>query len=229
MLNNKLQADKMEKKIIVKWQYLCLVGVLISFYIIVSNVFPEIRIPYSIWDEATTEIFNGIITSLSISYITGMLVYILTVVYKNKKERIKRRWELDALVKGLNRSLELIENEIDRLDNTRAETLRASDDNAFNVFKEKLAKTLDGAHFCKDIMNEEEYERIADIRRALSVLINPPSMMDNDESERCLKALRDIRTDVDIFKKSVDQIMWRKNNKEKSRNNNSIFHRQKSK
>lgn len=222
MLNNKLQTDKMEKKIIVKWQYLCLVGVLISFYIIVSNVFPEIRIPYSIWDEATTEIFNGIITSLSISYITGMLVYILTVVYKNKKERIKRRWELDALVKGLNRSLELIENEIDRLDNTRAETLRASDDNAFNVFKEKLAKTLDGAHFCKDIMNEEEYEMISDIRRALSVLINPPSMMDNDESERCLQALRDIRTDVNIFKKSVDQMMWRKNNKEKPANINSI-------
>lgn len=202
-----------KKYIIIKWQHLCWFGILISFYIIVSNVFSEIRIPYSIWDETTTGIFNGIITSLSISYITGMLVYILTVVYKNKKERIKRRWELDSLAKGLNRALELIENEIDRLDNTSAETLRDSDDNAFNAFKDNLTKTLDGVHFCKDIMNEKECEKISDIRRALSVLINPPSMMADDESERCLQALRDIRTDVDIFQKSVYQMMWLKNNK----------------
>lgn len=214
----------MEKKIIVKWQYLCLVGVLISFYIIVSNVFPEIRIPYSIWDEATTVIFNGIITSLSISYITGMLVYILTVVYKNKKERIKRKGELDTLLKGLNRTLEPLEEAIDRFDKTDAKLLRESDDNTFNTFKDNLTKTLDGVHFCKDIMSEEEYERIADIRRALSVLINPPSMMDNDESERCLQALQDIRTDIDIFQKSVYHLMWQNNNKEKPRNKNSICH-----
>lgn len=133
----------MKKKNIIKWQYLCIVGGLISFYVIVSNVFPETQVPYSVWDEATTERFNSIITSLSVSYITGLLVYYLTVIYKNKKERIKRRWELDTLVTEFTRALELLENEIGRIDNTSAETLRNCDEQNFNKFKGNLTKTLD--------------------------------------------------------------------------------------
>lgn len=214
----------MKKKNIIKWQYLCIVGGLISFYVIVSNVFPETQVPYSVWDEATTERFNSIITSLSVSYITGLLVYYLTVIYKNKKERIKRRWELDTLVTEFTRALELLENEIGRIDNTSAETLRNCDEQNFNKFKGNLTKTLDSVHFCKDIMSEEEYERIADIQRAQSLLINSPSMMGDDESERCLQALRDIRTDIDILQKSVYHMMRKNNNKEKPRNNKFICH-----
>ena len=73
-------------------------------------------------------------------------------------------------------------------------------------------------------MNEEEYERISDIRRALSILINLPSAMGDVEAEMCLQALRDIRTDIDILQKSVYHIMWKNNNKEKPRNNKSICH-----
>ena len=49
-------------------------------------------------------------------------------------------------------------------------------------------------------------------------------MMSDDESEICLQALQDIRTDIDIFQKSVYHLMWQNNNKEKPRNKNSICH-----
>ena len=141
-----------KKNIIIKWQYPCLAFVLISFYVIMSNIIPEIRIPNSVWDEDTTETFNGIMTSLSISYITGMLVYILTVVYKNHKERTKRRWELDAIVTELNRALEPLEESIGRFDITDANSLRKIADDTFTNFKENLITTLNSVHFCKDIM-----------------------------------------------------------------------------
>lgn len=192
------------------------IGIIVSIYVISTNLFHDIRIPFSIWDEARTETFNYIITSLSISYITGMLVYGLTVVYKNKKERKKRRGELENLVTIFNRVLEPLENEIDRFDNTDEETLKNSDDAVFNTFRDNLTKTLDRAYLYKDIMSEKECEKILDIRRALGILINPPSMMDGCEAERCLQALRDIRTDIDELQKSVYCLMkW--NNKKQSK------------
>ena len=202
------------KKIIKNILTLWFVGILISVYIIASNVFPDIRISYSIWNETTTEIFNGVMTSLAVSYLTGMIVYGLTVVHKNNKERRKRRWELDALVTALNRVLEPLEETIGRFDRTDAKSLRKIKDDTFNTFIDNIVKTLDGVHFCKDIMNEEEYEKISDIRRALSVLINPPSAMDDDEVEWCLQALRDIRADIDFIQKSVYLLMWQKTKSE---------------
>jgi len=203
----KQQSKTFVKKITSLWA----IGIIASIYVILTNIFHDIRIPFSIWDEVKTETFNYIMTALSISYITGMLVYGLTVIYKNKKERIKRRGELENLVTLFNRALEPLENEIGRFDNTYDETLKNSDDAVFNAFKDNLTKTLDRAYLYKDIMSEEECDIISDIRSALSIMINPPSMMDGGEAKLCLQELQEIRTCIDEFQKSVYCLMkWNK-------------------
>ena len=186
-------------------------GIIVSIYVILAYILPCIRIPYCFVSEEIIMSFNDVSVSAAVSYLMGMLVYYLTVYRKNKRERKKRKWELDDLLKALNLAFELIETEIGRLAIANGAYLKNNcDDTTYNQFNTEFTSLLDKASLYKDIMTEEENDIIAEVRRLNGILINPPSMMDDGEAERCMQAIIEIRSNIDKLKQSFDKLLQRK-------------------
>lgn len=85
-----------------KANYALCIGTIISAYILFAMVFPEMQIQFSLLSAEATQAFNRIIEALAISYLMGVFVYYLTVILKNKNDRSRRKWELNAIVKESN-------------------------------------------------------------------------------------------------------------------------------
>lgn len=196
-----------------KQKQLLIGGILLaaSIYILGATFCSGIRIPFSIYDTEEADAFNMVMCSLAASYIGGLIIYALTVVLKNCNERKRRKWELDDLLNEFDKCFDLIEEKIDRIDMANCEMLKECKDNTYNDFLREFKTILEKASLYKDIMTEEENDIIAEVRRLLGGLINPPSMMDCDEANRCVQSLKDMRTNIDKLQLSFNKLFERKN------------------
>lgn len=91
------------------WKRIVWFFVLLSIYILVSSVWINIRIPYSLFDDKTTTQFNGCVEGLALNYLGGVIVFYLTVILKYKILRRKRKWELRDAIINLHNTLKVVE------------------------------------------------------------------------------------------------------------------------
>lgn len=191
---------------------LCHWGILLlCLYILVSQIFPSIRIQFSFWGENETSAFNSVMWTLAASFLSGIFVYYLTVKYKNKKERRRRKRELRAVLDEINRHVEHLESDLDRSKKQNVVMLKSlRPDTIYQTFLNEMSKTLDKAFLYKDILLEGEAETLAEIRQLLIQMMDSPNIKDEKDPNKYSQEIEKIKANIVILQKSIDSLFGRK-------------------
>lgn len=138
----------------------------ICLYVLISAVFPIIRIPYSILDNEGTKKLNLVLENLAGSYLAGLLVYRLTVVLKHKIGRKRRFGEINALFENMREATVLLEEQAGK----RIDRFNLEDYKEFFTAKLRqrfcaiLSESLEKANNIKDILTDKEDKKISLIK-----------------------------------------------------------------
>lgn len=65
---------------------------LICLYIEIATVFNQIRLPFFLLNNTYLNGFNKVIENISVGYLTGYIVFAITVLYKKKHDREANKW-----------------------------------------------------------------------------------------------------------------------------------------
>lgn len=149
------------------------VGVVVSMCILMTRIFPILQIPFSILDIEGTKCFNSIMESLAVSYLSGVFVYYLTVILTYRRNRRRKKWDLNAVFKDY-QSLEKLTGERWELFN----------EDCYKELKEKeITKLFNGyeyilknLHYYDNVLTEEELDWLHDISRNLDFEVYNPYM-----------------------------------------------------
>ena len=190
---------------------LCYWGILPCLWIVATQIFPSIRIPFALLGENETLAFNAVMWTLAASYLAGIIVYYLTITHKNRKERRRRIWELRAVLNEINHHVEQLELDLDRsrkqndvlLNSLRPVTI-------YQTFYNEMSKTLDKAFLYKDILIEGEAEALAEIRQLLVRMINTPNLKGENDHDKYSQEIKGIKTNIIILQNSINSLFGRK-------------------
>ena len=157
------------------YKVLMWIGCIISVIILLASIF-NCRIPFSLLNKTETESFNHIIEALAIGYLSGVCVFIMTVLFKNKINRRRFKWFVYDLFMKFSETKAYVEGELG---------VRTLD---FNLFKEYytievnekfielLEKALNEAKPFEDLLTDKESKIIADIRTNIALEAPTPDM-----------------------------------------------------
>ena len=149
-----------------KRTYLLNVIGLLCIYIVVSAVFPFIRIPFSILNENSTEAFNKMTEALSVGYLSSIILYYLSIVRRYKKERKCRIFEIYDLFNDLYDAVVYIEKEFGKgIKLFSCEDYCKYSNSTHEQFCKILSSNLGKAILYKDILTEQEQYTIFEIRK----------------------------------------------------------------
>ncbi|MBR3467728.1 MAG: hypothetical protein IKO89_08540 [Bacteroidales bacterium] len=161
----------------------------ISLYILVSAVFPIIRIPFSILDNECTRNLNLVFENLAVGYLSGLFVYYLTVIQKNREERKRRIFEIRDVFTNLRDVVCDLETEqvIGPFANYEYFT-----DDVYYMFREKLSKRLNDCFLYKDILNRKELLKIYKIRDKYPIIEAYSNCMQQQERTMQLNTIKEV-------------------------------------
>ena len=172
----KLQIERLNPIKIV----LCILAFM-ALYILTAELFPNIRIPYSLLGEEQTRTFNTIMNSLAIGYITGYVIYLMTVTLKYKYERHRRFWEIHDLFAKFEEIEEYYPQRIEQIPDDKI--LKTIKENGESI-TENLSSLLDRAFLYSNILSDKEVYLLCEIRRLMGNLpIKNEITTDQDDEE----------------------------------------------
>lgn len=163
------------------------------FYVLISYVFPIIRIPFSLLDIDATKNFNELAVDLSVGYLSGIFIYYLTIIKAHKDERKHRLKEIYDLFTDMSDAVFYLEKEFgkdaDALDIVDYENYT---DEIHNNFIKILDKYLDRTFSYKEIFNQEEKDAISEIMRMYKGIEPYNKYMDYKEKNARYKTLKEV-------------------------------------
>lgn len=168
---------------------------LICIYILFSNFFEFLKLPCCFLEASKVDTFNEVIESLSVGFLTGVFVYYLTVILKNRLERKKRKWELYCFFQELNDIMVFLETNIGEKYET---SLSPSwfennyDSSIDNEIHSKVKKTFEKFDTLKHLLREEECDALYDINTNLIDLRSYEDIMTDMEVDLNCQRLRQI-------------------------------------
>ena len=162
---------------------------IISLYILVSSVFPIIRIPFSILDNECTRNLNLVVENLAVGYLSGLFVYYLTVIQKNQEERKRRIFEIYNVFTQLR-------DVVCDLENDSVIGAPSSYKNFTNEvrqrFRNDLSERLNDCLLYKDILREEELVKIYEIMKMYPIIEAYSNCMQQPEMTRQLNTIKEV-------------------------------------
>ena len=173
--------------------FLCIV----SIYILLSSVFDCLRFPFSILSYDETKKMDTLLVNLASSYLTGYLVYYLTIIIKNKIERRKRKWELYDFFKTLEEANHFLEEEKGtRMDKNFTNDWYDWFINRYNArIHEKylhiINQALEKEYLYREILTESENDQLQIIKNNINFTF-PDKFMKEEEIQlhfSCLKII----------------------------------------
>lgn len=144
--------------------YWLLVGVVISIYILVAKLFPILQIPFSFLDIEGTTCFNSIMESLAISYLSGVFIYYLTVILKNRIRRRRQKWELYDVLKDHHKVEDITGEKWTLFGEKRYKELTPEQVSGLIEEYDRIIKVL---HRYDNVLTEEELDCLHDISQNL--------------------------------------------------------------
>lgn len=161
----------------------------VSLYILVSAVFPIIRIPFSILDSECTRNLNLVFENLAVGYLSGLFVYYLTVIQKNREERKRRIFEIYDVFTHLR-------DVVCDLENDGVIGAYSSYENFTNEvrqrFRNDLSERLKACLLYKDILREEELVKIYEIRKKYPIIEEYVNCMQPQEKTMQLNTIKEV-------------------------------------
>lgn len=194
-----------------------LVLAIVCIYILLANIFQNIRIPFRFLDIESTKAFNNCMNGLAISYLCGCFIYYLTIILKNKKERKRIFWEIHDLLEKYKQIPEIFEKE---------EYLRINcipNDEIFSIYKkneqiinEQLSSLLEKSFLYKDLLLEKEIFQLCEIRRLMGGLSYKTDTMTDDDKKICIGNVKDICSIIYDLVNNIEKEAQKKKDGEKS-------------
>lgn len=152
------------KKIISVNCCLC-VGVAVCIYILTARIFPCMQIQFSFLDIEGTNCFNSIMESLAVSYLSGVFVYYLTVILKNKINRNRQKWELYDTLKDHHKLEDITDERWDLFNEDSYKKLTSEQVSKLINEYDHILKVL---HRYDNILTEDELDCLHDISQNLN-------------------------------------------------------------
>lgn len=169
-----------------------LVGVIVSVYILTTRIFPWLQIPFSVFDEEGTLLFNNVMEKIAISYLVSVLIYYITMIIRNKNNRKRRRWELHDILKDYHTLEDITSERWNLFDEDRYKEL--TPEQVFKL-KQEYEHILKELHKYDNVLTEEELDCLQDISRNLDFEVCT-SEMQPIEIEKNVGQIREINKNI---------------------------------
>ena len=169
-----------------------LVGVIVSVYILTTKIFPWLQIPFSVFDEEGTLLFNNVMEKIAISYLVSVLIYYITMIISNKNNRKRRRWELHDILKDHHTLEDITSERWNLFDEDRYKEL--TPEQVFKL-KQEYEHILKELHKYDNDLTEEELDCLQDISRDLDFEVYT-SEMQPIEIEKNVGQIREINKNI---------------------------------
>lgn len=185
---------------------LCILAI-ISLYILMTELFPIIRTPYSLLSEEQTRTFNSIMNSLAIGYITGYVIYLMTVTLKYKYERHRRFWEIHDLFAKFEEIEEYYPQRIEQIPDDKI--LKTIKENGESI-TENLSSLLDRAFLYSNILSDKEVYLLCEIRRLMGNLPIKNEITTDQDDEEYVKKIKEIHYNIYELTNETERLAHRK-------------------
>ena len=184
---------------------------ILSLYIIVAYIFDIFKIPYSLFNEIETTRFNVILSSIAGSYLMGVFIYSLTVVYKNKIERGKRKWEINDLFRELEKQNDILDEKIgsDFGKTASMEWFKQDYNNEMNEnLIHSISSTIEKINLYRDLLTEKEIDQLNSICTNLCIE-NITETSTPDDVKINFERLKQIYNSIKILNNSIVKYIQR--------------------
>lgn len=147
---------------------------------------------------------------LSIGFLTSFFVYYLTVLHKNYNERKKRRFELHDIIKEFAQSFEATEMELGKLQMAKVSDYKENFNNTIcKNLKDNLCKLLQQASMYRDLLDDQECEKLDEIRRLVGGIEEGSEYMSDIEAKMQLDSLVELRRNITCLECSIGKLINR--------------------
>lgn len=170
-----------------------LVGVIVSVYILTTRIFPWLQIPFSVFDEEGTLLFNNVMEKIAINYLVSVVIYYITMIIRNKNNRKRRRWELHDILKDYHTLEDITSERWNLFDEDRYKEL--TPEQVFKL-KQEYEHILKELHKYDNVLTEEELDCLQDISRNLDFEVYYTSEMQPIEIEKNVGQIREINKNI---------------------------------
>lgn len=180
---------------------------LVCLYIEIASVFQQIRLPFFLLNDTYLDDFNKVIENISVGYLTGYIVYVITVLYKKHYDRKAHKWGIYDWVIKLND----VKCAIEEAMGVRCEYIDVDlykelyTENLSKEVEEKLALILSEGKFYEHLLNKKESDALGSILTYRKINYYYTEMSDKqagaeaEKIKKLCKSIDKIHTSISSF------------------------------
>jgi hypothetical protein len=177
---------------------------LVCIYILVTAIFPNLRIPFSILNEVNTDLFNHLVEALAVGYLSSVFIFYFTNTKRHQKERKRRIFEIYDLFNDMRDTVCFLEVEFGvRIDLWDCEYYAKYTDAMRKQFCEKLSICLENTTKYRNILTKQERNYINEIRKMYMSIEVYNGLMNSKEKTAHFNALKKVCELIDELMNNI--------------------------